>query len=396
MPGFRHIAIAGATGGGGAGTGAFTLAALKEKQKEGRIDSIRVLGRKPETDIKRAEVKAIEDQGIPVHCVDYANEAEVLAALAGVDALISCLAGPAIPDLELALFKTAKKAGVKRVLPSQFTSDLDVLGKDVNPYHALKVIVTDKLRTDPAYEGLEYTLVVTGIFLDAVFGGFSGWYVNRTPSADKPDEVFIAPPFDNKITGCAREDIGKFVAEIVADPDTERTKNVAVRCISDEWTQEEAIKKWEAAAGRYPARATTRLLHKLTVILLCLINRTKTDSPPPHPRASRRTPQACRQIRQRRAQQFLSELGRWVLLGPEALEWIGLVCELSEAEGVGRDAQDVLWWGQVRWEEVEGDKNMILARVNITRGLSVLRMSDIVPYSSLLPPLRCLFSSAYP
>jgi uncharacterized protein YbjT (DUF2867 family) len=125
--------VAGATGASGAATGGYVLDALLAKKAAGQIDSIRVLGRKPSSDAKKAEVAAIEAKGIPFHAVDYDNEEEVLNALKGSDVLVSCLGGPAIPDLELALFLAAKKAGVKRVLPSQFTSDLDVLGSKANP-----------------------------------------------------------------------------------------------------------------------------------------------------------------------------------------------------------------------------------------------------------------------
>ena len=154
MP-FKHIAVAGATGAGGAGTGHLVLEALLAKKAAGKIDSIRVLGRNPATEAKVAEVEAIKKMGVDFHAVDYNDEAEVEAALSGVDCLVSSLAGGAIPDLELALFRAARAAGVKRVLPSQFTSDLDYLGDKVNPYHSLKVKVTDALRNDPAYAGLE-------------------------------------------------------------------------------------------------------------------------------------------------------------------------------------------------------------------------------------------------
>ncbi|KAI9033383.1 hypothetical protein DFJ74DRAFT_652291 [Hyaloraphidium curvatum] len=247
--GFQHVAIAGATGGNSSGLGKLILDTLLEKKAAGAIASLRVLGRKPANDAKKAEVHAIVSRGIPFHEVDYTDMDSMASALSGCDVLLSTVGGPAIPDLEINLMRAAKKAGVRRVMPSQYTADLDALGDQVNAYHIKKVEVANALRTDPELQGLEFTLIVTGIFLEVVFSPIAGWLVRKPPSSEA-DEVWVVDPPSYRLTGTARPDIAKFVAEIVSDKDTDRTKNVAVRCIASQWTYEDAIKAFEATTGR--------------------------------------------------------------------------------------------------------------------------------------------------
>jgi len=63
--------------------------------------------------------------------------------------------------VQLKLIEAAKKAGVRRFLPSEFGQDLSELKTTAqDPYFADKVKVQDALRKS----GLEYTFVATGFF----------------------------------------------------------------------------------------------------------------------------------------------------------------------------------------------------------------------------------------
>jgi len=144
---------------------------------------------------------------VTAHEVDYADEASVVAALKGVQVVVSALSGGGLA-VQPALADAAKKAGVKLFVPSEYgiaTSGFTegLLAGKAKVHKHLKEI------------GLPYTLFFTGFFSDTIFGAYIGFDI---PNKD----ISIIGSGDKLATFTARDDIGHYIAHVLthADPAT--------------------------------------------------------------------------------------------------------------------------------------------------------------------------------
>jgi len=145
----KKVALAGASGPVGA-------AILKELYKSQLFD-ITVLTRHISTHSFPA--------GVKICPVDYTNIDSLAAALHGQDALVSAVAMAAVPSQRL-LIDAAAKAGVKRIIPSEFGCDLKNTNSRKLPVFAGKVDI-ERYLDELAIKGeTSYTLVYCGPFLD--------------------------------------------------------------------------------------------------------------------------------------------------------------------------------------------------------------------------------------
>lgn len=115
--------------------------------------------------LKRAGSKSEFPAGTDVVEVDYHSLASLTAALEGQDFVVSTLTTLAVGD-QLTLVDAAVAAGVKRFLPSEFGSNLDVPSVRALPVFADKVkvqdVIIEKAKTSP----ITYTFVYNSGFLD--------------------------------------------------------------------------------------------------------------------------------------------------------------------------------------------------------------------------------------
>jgi len=98
---------------------------------------------------------------------DYSSSSLALA-LAGQDAVISLLGLSAIGDQQFALIEAAIKANVKRFLPSEFgldTASAQLLAV-VPPFRVRAELIDNLKAKQAAGSPIEWTAVVTGMFLD--------------------------------------------------------------------------------------------------------------------------------------------------------------------------------------------------------------------------------------
>lgn len=98
---------------------------------------------------------------------DYSPSSLALA-LAGQDAVISLLGLSAIGDQQYALIEAAVRAGVKRFLPSEFglnTASAQLLAV-VPPFRVRAELIDNLKAKQAAGSPIEWTAVVTGLFLD--------------------------------------------------------------------------------------------------------------------------------------------------------------------------------------------------------------------------------------
>jgi NmrA-like family. len=81
------------------------------------LQNIEVLVRP--TSANKPSVQKIQEQGIKTWCIDLNESTDLISALSGVDVLISAI-GPQDVLQQKKLFKAAKLAGIKRVVPCAF------------------------------------------------------------------------------------------------------------------------------------------------------------------------------------------------------------------------------------------------------------------------------------
>ncbi|KUJ22608.1 NAD(P)-binding protein [Mollisia scopiformis] len=103
--------------------------------------------------------------GVKVCPIDYTSTDSLIAALSGQDALVSSVSMAAVPSQRL-LIDAAVKAGVKRIIPSEFGCDLKNTNTRKLPVFAGKVDI-ERYLDELAIKGeTSYTLVFCGPFLD--------------------------------------------------------------------------------------------------------------------------------------------------------------------------------------------------------------------------------------
>ncbi len=148
-PAIKTVAIAGASG----SLGPTVLEKLVEAGFKVRV-------------LRRNGSKSTFPEGMDVVDVDYSSKESLAAALAGQEAVVNAINHPALQQ-HLALVDAAAAAGVRRIVPSEFGSDLDNPLTRALPPFADKVRVQEyleeKIKTTP---GLSYTLVYNVAFLD--------------------------------------------------------------------------------------------------------------------------------------------------------------------------------------------------------------------------------------
>jgi uncharacterized protein YbjT (DUF2867 family) len=207
---FTTVAISGATGNLGVPI-ANSLIAKKNLK-------IKILTRQETLD--KGEKKKLFDEftaaGAQIVAVDFKNVDSIAKALAGVEVVVSVVAGTALTD-QIPLIQGAKKAGVKRFYPSEY-------GVDDNAYKFNHPIVSVKqtIRKEVIDAGLELVTVSTGFFLE--------WAVSPFYAFD-PDKktVDVVGDGNTKVTFTALGDIGSFIAESINHPLTSPGSEISPR-----------------------------------------------------------------------------------------------------------------------------------------------------------------------
>jgi uncharacterized protein YbjT (DUF2867 family) len=146
---YKTVAIVGASG----ALGVPVLARLLESNDI----KVRVL--------KRASSKATYPSNAEVVEVDFTSKDSLTKALQGQDVIVSTLAMAALGE-QITLIDAAIAAGVKRFLPSEFGSNLEVPHVRKLPVFADKVKVHDYLDKKAAEGQISYTNFYNNAFLD--------------------------------------------------------------------------------------------------------------------------------------------------------------------------------------------------------------------------------------
>ncbi|CAG8577710.1 12741_t:CDS:2 [Funneliformis caledonium] len=180
----------------------------------------------------------------------YSQKDELVKALKGTDVLISAVRtqgnNDTFYDAQLPLLTSAKEAGVKRFIPSEFGSEFPDVS---HPFSDDK----SKFRAEVEKSGLEYTIINNGVFSEYL--DFIGFDV-------KNKKVTFMTDRDLKISATSLHDVGKYTVESLKIPDA---RNAYIRVAADTLSFNELLKKFEEASGEY-LTFHSKLLHLKTVV----------------------------------------------------------------------------------------------------------------------------------
>ncbi|EJD05394.1 NAD-binding protein [Fomitiporia mediterranea MF3/22] len=240
MSGYRSFAVAG-TG----NVGKFIIDALLEKKAIGVISSITVLTRSSEGK------NELESKGVKVVAVDYTFPSSLEAALSGIDIVIAALGLHGI-EHQVALAASAKTAGVKLFVPSEYGSDPH--GQTDHPLFKLKEVAKQKLKE----LGLPYVVFFAGLFADqALAQGFS-----VALGFDFVNGVLSIPGTGNPaLSWATRADTAKFIVHTLTTLPQSKLEWQTFRIETDRISFNDLAAIWnerQAKAGKPTATITHR------------------------------------------------------------------------------------------------------------------------------------------
>ncbi|GAA6008545.1 hypothetical protein JCM10207_007154 [Rhodosporidiobolus poonsookiae] len=166
------------------------------------LDALLANGSFAVTVLTRASSDKTFPAGVNVQRVDYDDEAQLEAAVKGVDAVVSTLMAR---DAQAVLIRAAKKAGVKLFVPGEFGNAPVKNGLEKHP------ALLGKVKTQELLKELELPaiLVYPGSFLDSVFQPFLGWdFAAR--------KVRLVGAGETPIAFTTRRDVARFLVHHLA------------------------------------------------------------------------------------------------------------------------------------------------------------------------------------
>ena len=168
--------------------------------------------------------------------VDYEDAAALEQAFEGVDVVVSAVGVPGLTP-QPKYIDAAEKAGVKWFIPSEFGCDTQAPYLKNEPVFGYKRKSVDHIKSK---KDMAYTVVATGFFFDEEQGGLLG-------IKPKSREATIFGSESAKLTVTRRQDVGKYLAEIIAHPEV--SQNRTVRVGGDLTSQGEILSKVQAKFG---------------------------------------------------------------------------------------------------------------------------------------------------
>ncbi|KAH9888501.1 NAD-P-binding protein [Cubamyces lactineus] len=188
--------------------------------------------------------EALRASGVEIRVGDLFDGVEKLtSALAGVDVLISAVTAFVV-EHQKDVFRAAKAAGVKRVVPCDFGTPG---ARGIRKLHDQKLAIRDFVKE----LGVPYTFIDVGWWMQ-----LSLPLPERSKSFMKTASYEVYGSGDNRMLMTDLEHIGTYVARIVADP---RTLNHAVMVWEDERTQLEMHEIGESISGEGDALKAKRV-----------------------------------------------------------------------------------------------------------------------------------------
>ncbi|KAF6815967.1 isoflavone reductase family protein [Colletotrichum sojae] len=188
--------------------------------------------------VNNQKYNTLQARGVKVVGVELTGpENDLVAALSGIEVLISTLPHAAFAD-QIPLAKAAKKAGVKRFVPSEFALVIPPRG-----VHLLQDKKTEILETVQLLH-LPYTIINVGWWFMAFVPSLSSGRTDYLRPSTMPKENFIPGDGEAATAMIDGRDIGRYVVRIIQDPRTLNKKVLAtglVGSVNDSYKQMEEM-----------------------------------------------------------------------------------------------------------------------------------------------------------
>ncbi|KLO07657.1 NAD-P-binding protein [Schizopora paradoxa] len=222
MSGFKHFAVAGA---GNFGT--FIVKELLLLKNKDSVSKVVVLTRSA----NNSAISELANLGATICEVDYASPASITKALVGIDVLLCAFGATGLSTQEV-MAKSAKDAGVKLFVPSEFGGDAGELDK--LPFKDVKFNVRRKLEEI----SLPYTLFHTGIWPDLYFIPSKGFdFANG--------KVKFGGQGDAPISWTTRRDAARFIAHALTVFPKDKLEGREIRIEGDRQSFNEPFARFE-------------------------------------------------------------------------------------------------------------------------------------------------------
>ncbi|RKP09892.1 hypothetical protein THASP1DRAFT_13647 [Thamnocephalis sphaerospora] len=146
----------------------------------------------------------IKKRNIRLITVDYGNHAELVQAMQGIDIVASMVDYHAVGEPQFALIRAAKAAGVRRFVPSDFSSNVDTMQRMIHDDPAALERLINEV-------GIEYTRYFVGFSYAYLFSPFMG--------IDLENKAFrIIGDGSAAVSIIYSDDIAKYIAASLKDP----------------------------------------------------------------------------------------------------------------------------------------------------------------------------------
>ncbi|KAI0258996.1 NAD-P-binding protein [Gloeopeniophorella convolvens] len=221
MSGYKTFAIAGA-----GNIGRPLIEQFLKAKAEGAVNEVVVLSR---------DLDSAKFDGARTVTVDYGDKASLVAALAGVDVVISTISARVLP-VQLALATAAKEAGVQLFVPSEFGSDIE--GATEGPLLA-KADLQKQIKAVGPPTALFYS------------GGWSDFFWKPFLGLDIVNgKITVAGDGNTKLSWTSRADTVRFVVHILTKVPAAKLKNAVFRCEADRKSFVEIVELYEQKTGK--------------------------------------------------------------------------------------------------------------------------------------------------
>ncbi|KAF3806761.1 Isoeugenol synthase 1, partial [Colletotrichum gloeosporioides] len=207
------VAVVGATG----ETGHFIIDALLES------DAFEITAIARPSSATNQKYTNLRSRGVKVIPVELTGSEDALVeALANIDVVISTVSVASFKD-QVPLARAAKKAGVKRFVPSEFA--MVIPPKGVHDLQDMVQMLSSSKKTDVLNEIKRLHLPWTVINVGWWYAGFlprlaSGRTDYIRPAALFPEQNFVPGDGEAVCSMVDARDVGRYVARIIQDPRT--------------------------------------------------------------------------------------------------------------------------------------------------------------------------------
>ncbi|KAL5498519.1 hypothetical protein ACEPAH_1872 [Sanghuangporus vaninii] len=251
MSAYKHFAVAGA-----GSIGRVIVEELVKKKDEGKISSIVVLTR------SSGWSEDLVSKGVKFIPVDYRSPSSLEAALIGVDVVISTLSLLSVIH-QNALATSAKAAGVKLFVPSQF--DCDPSGKS----KMLLLKHREVFRRNLKEIGLPYAVFCTGLLTDKVLAPTFAVALGLNFSSG---EFSIPGSGTAPISWTTTEEVAQFIAHVLTTFPREKIEWRTFQIEGERVNLNDIVALWEKRFRR-----TAIITHRPRAIIKTAVNLDATD-----------------------------------------------------------------------------------------------------------------------